>query len=108
MDRHLGQISHRRAPVDEVMALSTSYRARHEGWSAKHYYAWYRRAGGQRSYTWVKRQLQKAQLVMKAPKRGAASGYALRPRPSDQTKADNLCATEPDRSICYQHWFIEL
>jgi transposase len=71
IDRRLGQISHRRAPVDEVMALTTGYRARHGGWSAKHYYAWYRRAGGRRSYTWVKRQLQKAQLVMKAPKRGA-------------------------------------
>jgi hypothetical protein len=71
MDRRLGQISHRRAPVDEVMALTTTYRARHLGWSAKHYYAWYRRAGGKRGYTWVKRQLQKAQLVMKAPRRGA-------------------------------------
>jgi transposase len=71
IDQRLGQISHRRAPVDEVMALTTTYRARHQGWSAKHYYAWYRRAGGKRGYTWVKRQLQKAQLVMKAPKRGA-------------------------------------
>jgi transposase len=71
IDRRLGQISHRRAPVDEVMRVTTAYRARHMGWSAKHYYAWYRRAGGRRSYTWVKRQLQKTQLVMKAPKRGA-------------------------------------
>jgi len=71
IDRRLGQVSHRRAPVDEVMALTSAYRARHRGWSAKHYYAWYRRSGGKRSYTWVKRQLQTAQLVMKAPKRGA-------------------------------------
>jgi transposase len=71
IDRRLGQISHRRAPVDEVMALTTTYRARHVGWSAKHYYAWYRRAGGKRGYTWVKRQLQKVQLVMRAPRRGA-------------------------------------
>ncbi|MGH8134380.1 MAG: helix-turn-helix domain-containing protein [Steroidobacteraceae bacterium] len=71
IDRRINQVSHRRAPVDEVMALTSSYRARHEGWSAKHYYAWYRRAGGARSYTWVKRQLQKVQLVMQAPKRGA-------------------------------------
>jgi transposase len=71
IDHRLGQISHRRAPVDEVMALTTAYRARHQGWSAKHYYAWYRRAGGQRGYTWVKRQLQSAQLVTKAPRRGA-------------------------------------
>ena len=31
IDRRLGQISHRRAPVDEVMALTTSYRGRHTG-----------------------------------------------------------------------------
>jgi transposase len=71
IDHRLGQISHRRAPVDEVMALTTSYRARHLGWTAKHYYAWYRRAGGRRGYTWLKRELQKAQLIAKAPKRGA-------------------------------------
>jgi hypothetical protein len=71
IDHRLGQVSHRRAPVDEVMALTTSYRARHQGWSAKHYYAWYRRAGGRRSYTWVKRVLQKAELVRKSAKRGA-------------------------------------
>lgn len=71
IDRRLGQISHRRAPVDEVMALTTSYRARHMGWTAKHYYAWYKRAGGKRGYTWLKRELQKAQLIAKARKRGA-------------------------------------
>jgi len=71
IDHRLNQVSHRRAPVDEVMALTNAYRARHQGWSAKHYYTWYRRAGGKRSYTWVKRQLQKAQLVVKAPRRGA-------------------------------------
>jgi transposase len=71
IDRRLGQISHRRAPVDEVMAVTNNYRARHIGWTAKHYYAWYRRAGGQRGYTWLKRELQKAQLIAKAPKRGA-------------------------------------
>src|SRR5258706_2997555 len=32
-----------------------------------------------------------------------ASGYALRPRIGDQVKPDNLCATEPDSSICYRH-----
>jgi hypothetical protein len=60
IDHRVGQISQRRAPVDEVMALTRAYRARHEGWSAKHYYQWYRRAGGKRSYTWVKCELQKA------------------------------------------------
>ncbi len=70
IDRRLHQLSHRRAPVDEVMALTNSYRTRHQGWSAKHYFAWYRRAGGDRSYSWVKRRLQDASLVPRAPKRG--------------------------------------
>ncbi len=44
IDRRLAQVSHRRAPVDEVMALQDAYRRRHLGWSVKHFYAWYRRA----------------------------------------------------------------
>jgi hypothetical protein len=71
IDHRVGQISQRRAPVKEVMALTRAYGARHEGWSAKHYHQWYRRAGGRRSYTWVKCELQKAHLVAKVPKRGA-------------------------------------
>jgi transposase len=71
IDKRLNQVSHRRAPVDEVMRLVDRYRNRHEGWNAKHFYAWYKRDGGGRSYTWVKTQLQEAKLVPKAAKRGA-------------------------------------
>ena len=67
IDRRLEQVSHRRAPVDEVMAVQDTYRRRHLGWSAKHFYAWYRREGGTRSYTWVKSRLQEAKLIAKAP-----------------------------------------
>lgn len=70
MDRRLSQASQRRAPVDEVLEVVEQYRASHEGWSAKHFYAWYRRDGGRRSYTWVKSRLQEARLVAKAPGRG--------------------------------------
>ena len=35
IDHRVGQVSQRRAPVDEVMALTRAYGARHEGWSAK-------------------------------------------------------------------------
>lgn len=70
IDKRLEQVSHRRAPVNEVMALTEQYRSRHAGWSAKHFHAWYRREGGQRSYTWVKNQLQAAGLVKKAPAKG--------------------------------------
>ena len=71
IDRRLEQVSHRKAPVDEVMALTASYRSRHVGWSAKHFYAWYRKDGGRRSYTWVKSRLQEEALVPKAKARGA-------------------------------------
>jgi transposase len=71
IDRRLEQVSHRRAPVDEVIRLTDQYRRRHEGWNAKHFYAWYRKDGGTRSYTWVKRHLQEAGLVAKAKAKGA-------------------------------------
>jgi transposase len=70
LDQRLTQVSHRKAPVDEVMALTERYRARHDGWTARHFHAWYRRTGGTRSYTWVKTRLQEARLVKKAPRRG--------------------------------------
>jgi len=71
IDRRLEQASHRRAPVDEVMALTEQYRTRHSGWNIKHFHGWYQWAGGSRSYTWVKKRLQEAALVPKAKKRGA-------------------------------------
>jgi transposase len=70
IDKRLNQVSHRRAPVDEVMGLVDRYRSRHEGWNVKHFYAWYKRDGGGRSYTWVKNRLQEEKLVPKAAKRG--------------------------------------
>jgi len=70
-DRRLTQASFRRAPVDEVFAVSNLYRRRHPGWNVKHFYEWYRRDGGQRSYTWVKNTLQTAKLVSRTRKRGA-------------------------------------
>lgn len=69
-DKRLTQVSHRRAPVDEVMRLTERYHRYHEGWNVKHYYAWYRRDGGQRSYTWVKGRLQQAGWVKKDKGRG--------------------------------------
>lgn len=70
IDKRINQVSHRRAPVDEVVRLIDSYRKNHEGWNIKHYHAWYKRAGGERSYTWVKTTLQEAGLATKAPQRG--------------------------------------
>ena len=70
IDKRLSQISHRRAPVDEVLRLTEPYRSRQVGWSAKHFYAWYRRDGGTRSYTWVKSRLQEGGLIQQAKGHG--------------------------------------
>ena len=71
LDKRLTQASSRRAPVDEVMALARQYEGRYRGWNVKHFHAWYRRDGGQRSYTWVKNTLQSRGLVSKTAKKGA-------------------------------------
>lgn len=71
IDRRLEQTSNRQAPADEVMAMTDEYRCRYMGWNVKHFHSWYQRTGGTRSYTWVKKHLQKAELVPKAEKRGA-------------------------------------
>lgn len=70
-DKRITQASHRRAPVDEVMSLGERYRVRYRGWNVKHFYSWYSREGGKRSYTWVKNTLQKQGLVTKSKKKGS-------------------------------------
>jgi len=70
-DKRLTQASHRRAPVDEVMALGERYKSSYKGWNVKHFYSWYSREGGVRSYTWVKNTLQGQGLVLKLKKKGS-------------------------------------
>ena len=69
-DKRLTQASFRRAPVDEVLSLTEHYKSRYRGWNVKHFYSWYSRDGGRRSYTWVKNTLQSKGLVFKSKKRG--------------------------------------
>jgi hypothetical protein len=69
-DKRLTQVSHRRAPVDEVIALVDLYRSRHQGWNASHFHDWYSKQGGTRSYTWVKNQLQQGQAIPKSKRKG--------------------------------------
>lgn len=72
LDRRLTQVSHQRAPVDEVAKLVRLYSSRYEGWSVKHFHSWYRSEHkGTRSYSWVKKSLQGAAAVPKATRRGA-------------------------------------
>ena len=71
IDRRLELVSQRRAPVDEVLAVTQRYHERHLGWNVRHFHSWYRRDGGQRSYSWVKQHLQEAGLVAKGKAQGA-------------------------------------
>lgn len=72
IDKRLQQVSHLRAPVDEVLALEALYRERYDGWNVKHFHERYQEAhGGVRSYTWVKKQLQGKRLVKAGKRRGA-------------------------------------
>ena len=71
MDKRISQLSHRRAPVDEVMRLVDLYCSRYAGWNVRHFHSWYvgKHAGG-RSYSWVKNALQGAGAVLRAKARG--------------------------------------
>ena len=69
LDRRLTQASNRRAPVDEVLSVANHYASQHRGWNVKHFYNWYQRDGGNRSYTWVKNTLQLKGLVLKSTKK---------------------------------------
>jgi transposase len=70
LDKRLTQVSAKKAPVDEVMALVERYTSQHSGWNVRHFHSWYRRQGGKRSYTWVKNKLQDKGAVAKGKKRG--------------------------------------
>ena len=71
LDKRLTQISGRIAPVDEVISVVDRYKSRHQGWNAAHFFSWYKRDGGCRSYTWVKNILQSKGLVPKVSKKGS-------------------------------------
>lgn len=70
IDKRLLHGSPRRAPMDEVADVVEAYTTRHEGWNVRRFYTWYRCTGGQRSYNWVRMQLQDAGAVKKLPHRG--------------------------------------
>lgn len=78
LDRRIEEVSHRRAPVDEVLRLEVLYKTTYDGWNVQHFYERYREDhAGLRSYTWVKKTLQSGQLV----KRGKQKGSHRRERP---------------------------
>ena len=70
-DKRLTQWSHRLAPVDEVLKLTTLYRSRYTGWNVRHFFRKYSKTHqGTRSYTWVKRRLQESGLAERSKQKG--------------------------------------
>lgn len=72
IDQRLGKISARRAPVDQVLKVEALYRERYAGFNVRHFHE--KLVEGHQkswSYTWIKRVLQQAGLVSRAPRRGA-------------------------------------
>ena len=43
VDKRLGQVSARRAPVDEVVRTEALYRERYDGWNVRHFYSFFER-----------------------------------------------------------------
>lgn len=71
IDSRIGQISHRRAPVDEIMALTDLYKKYYVGWNIRHFFKFYKeKHDGQRGYTWVKSTLQNEGMVEKGKLKG--------------------------------------
>ena len=80
IDRRLEQVSHRRAPVDEVMALTERYRTQHGDWNVKHFPSGYQREGGTRratpgSSSVCQRRIGSRRGAGLAPTGNAASGH---------------------------------
>ena len=71
LDRRLGKLSARRAPVDEVLKVVSLFETQHYGFTVKHFLEKPADHGIHRRYTWAKKVLQTAGVVKKAPCRGA-------------------------------------
>ena len=68
IDRRIGQISARRAAVDQVMRVEILYRERYLGFNAKHFHEKLTEVHRvSRSYTWTQRVLQRAAYAGGAP-----------------------------------------
>jgi DNA-binding Lrp family transcriptional regulator len=82
IDKRIGQVSARRAPVDQVLKVQELYRHRYAGFTAKHFHEKlvevHRIA---RSYTWTKPGAAGSRLVAKAKRRGAHRKRQRRPLP---------------------------
>jgi transposase len=71
VDKRIGAMSARQAPVDEVMKVVNLYETKYFDFTVKHFHEKLPSYGIDRSYTWTKNILQLRGAVKKAKKRGA-------------------------------------
>lgn len=71
-DRRIDKAAHNAAPVDEVFELVELFETRYSDFSIAHFHDKYReKHNGERSYNWVRTQLQQAGVVKKQKKKGS-------------------------------------
>jgi len=72
LDRRLGKVSARRVSLDVRSWMLEEYRNHYLGWSVKHFHEHLQKMHNfQWGYTWVKKELLAAGLVLRAARRGA-------------------------------------
>ena len=81
LDRRLGKMSARRAPVDAVLKVVSLFETQYYDFTVKHFHQTLSGHGIHRSYTWTQKVLQTAGVL----KKGAASwgSPAQAPTPAD-------------------------
>ena len=71
VDHRVGRLSEKRIPSDEAMKIIALYKTTYPDFTVKHFHEHLASMGITRSYTSVKTILQQANVVRKAPRRGA-------------------------------------
>lgn len=71
VDRRVEQRVHHGASLDEILALQDLYSSRYAGWNMRHFFRFYQRDHqGARSYSWIRKTLQKNGVVAKSTLKG--------------------------------------
>ena len=92
------------------MALTEPYPTRHSGGNVKHFHSGYRRSGGRRSYTGVKKRRQEAKPVAKADKASDGGEKRRQGLAGTGRRRDKNMAPSQDRRPCValrRRWFGE-
>ena len=85
--KRLGQVSARRAPVDEVVRAEAPYRERYRGWNVERFYSFYRREHGGEEHPTARRAGIEGPGPRQAPPPPRARAGLIEARPTDEGAA---------------------